>query len=158
MNRNFWPSYRCLCWIATAVLSLGFGTVSSADTLPAKPPDARTARLEAFFESYHCPKPLLASDYIAAADVYGIDYRLLPAVSVRESTCGRHARLNNRWGWDSARTGFQSLAHGIHFISRQLAIGTYYRGKTLDGKLRAYNPNPKYPAEVRALMREIESD
>jgi len=95
---------------------------------------------------------------LAAADIYEIDYRLLPALSVRESTCGQHARLNNRWGWDSARTGFRSLAHGVHYIARQLALGRSYRGKTLDEKLHAYNPNPQYPREVHKLMQEIDSD
>ena len=114
--------------------------------------------MEAFFKSHHCPAPFLTADYVAAADAYDVDYRLLPALSVRESTCGRHARLNNRWGWDSAQTGFESLVHGIHFITRQLATGRYYRGKTLDGKLRAYNPNPEYAGEIRKLMREIDDD
>jgi hypothetical protein len=115
-------------------------------------------RLEAFLRAYHCPAPLLVSEYLAAADAYSIDYRLLPALSVRESTCGQHARLNNRWGWDSARTGFESLAKGVRYIARQLASAPSYRGKTLEQKLRAYNPNPAYPAEVLKLMREIEPD
>ncbi|MBZ5604392.1 MAG: hypothetical protein LAO79_18980 [Acidobacteriia bacterium] len=132
--------------------------ISAADTLPTPPPDTRSKHLQAFFEAYNCPPPLLTSEYIAVADAYGLDYRLLPAVSVRESTCGQHARYNNRWGWDSARTGFASLRHGIRFIARQLAFGRYYQGKTLDEKLHAYNPNPKYPGEIRSLMREIDAD
>lgn len=131
--------------------------ISADDVLPASV-DSRVARLEAFFRNYHCPAPFLTSQYLAAADAWAIDYRLLPAVSVRESTCGRHARNNNRWGWDSARTGFESLTRGIEFIARELAIGRYYRGKSVEEKLHAYNPNPEYPGEIRKLMQEIESD
>ena len=138
--------------------SLGFGLVSSADTLPLTAPDSRVIRLEMFFQAHHCPAPFLTADYVSVADAYVLDYRLLPAVSVRESTCGLHARLNNRWGWNSARTGFLSLRHGIEFVTRQLAFGRAYRGKTLEGKLHAYNPNPLYPSEIRRLMREIDSD
>ena len=133
-------------------------TMSSADTIRLVKPDGRIQRLEAFFRSYHCPAPLLVAEYLRAADANDIDYRLLPAVSVRESTCGIHARFNNRWGWNSARSGFESLAHGIQFVAHELASGRYYRGKTVEEKLRAYNPNPEYPAEIRKLMREIETD
>ncbi len=149
--------HRCAHWLAFLLVLVGFRRTSAADTITLNV-DIRASRLEAFFHTYHCPAPFLVSDYLTAADVYSIDYRLLPAVSVRESTCGRHARLNNRWGWDSARTGFVSLAHGIHYVARQLALGQSYRGKSLEEKLRAYNPNPQYPEEIRKLMREIESD
>ena len=149
--------FCCALWLGAAVLGFALHPISAADTLPASV-DARVTKLESFFRAYHCPAPLLTVEYLAAADAYAIDYRLLPAVSVRESTCGRHARANNRWGWDSARTGFNTLAHGIEFIARQLALGQYYRGKTLDEKLHAYNPNPKYTDEIRKLMREIDSD
>src|SRR5262249_16793643 len=104
------------------------------------------------------PAPFLTSEYVEAADTYSIDYRLLPAVSVRESTCGLYARLNNRWGWNSAKSGFITLAHGIQHIAHELALGKYYRGKTLDDKLHMYNPNPAYPGEIRKLMKEIEAD
>jgi hypothetical protein len=139
-------------------LLLSFRVISAADTLPMHSHDSRAPRLEKFLRSYNCPAPLLTSEYLAAADEYDIDYRLLPALSVRESTCGLHARLNNRWGWNSAQTGFATLAHGIRFIAHELAFGRYYRGKTLDQKLQVYNPVLPYPKEVRKLMREIEAD
>jgi len=155
MTREIKRSHTSALLIAAAVF--GVASISSADTTP-NLNDDRTAKLESFFRNYHCPAPFLAAEYVAAADANSIDYRLLPAVSVRESTCGRHARLNNRWGWNSAKSGFTSLAHGIHYIARELASGRYYRGKTLEAKLRMYNPNPKYPAEIRKLMLEIEGD
>jgi len=150
--------FCCAFWLGAAVLGFALHPTSAADTLPGSQADDRIARLENFFRAYHCPAPLLAAEYLAAADAYEVDYRLLPAVSVRESTCGRYARRNNRWGWDSAQTGFRTLAHGIQFITHQLAFGQYYRGKTLEEKLRMYNPNPTYPAEIKKLMREIQSD
>jgi hypothetical protein len=120
--------------------------------------DARAVRLEGFFNAYRCPGPLHIADYLRAADTYGIDYRLLPALSIRESTCGRHARGNNQWGWASARVGFPSVSIGIEYVARQLALGRYYRGKTLEEKLRMYNPSPLYATEIRKLMREIQDE
>jgi hypothetical protein len=143
-------------WLAAALLSMSL--ISGVDTLPRQAQaDPRPERLKAFFDAYGCPGPLHVEEYLRAADTYAIDYRLLPALSLVESTCGRYERMNNRWGWDSARTGFRSVPHGIHFLARQLANGKYYRGKTLDEKLRTYNPNPVYPREIRRLMREIEA-
>lgn len=133
-----------------------FGSLPAAE--PMHPNDERVGKLEAFLKSHGCPAPLLIGEYLRAADTNGIDYRLLPAVSVRESTCGLHARMNNRWGWDSARTGFETLARGVHFVAHELAFGRYYRGKTTEEKLRVYNPNPNYPSEVKRLMLEIDTD
>lgn len=149
--------FRTTGWLGLALL--GMILVSGAEMGPTGPTaDLRSARLQAFFNAYGCPGPLHIEDYLRAADTYGIDYRLLPAVSVRESTCGRYQRKNNHWGWDSAKVGFVSVANGIEYIAHQLARGRYYHGKTLDQKLRMYNPNPRYAAEVRKLMREIEAD
>lgn len=141
-----------LMWIT------GFAGLGALDRPAVNPADERAVKLEAFFRTHGCPQPYHVGDYLVAADLNGIDYRLLPAVSVRESTCGLHARLNNRWGWDSARTGFESVARGIHFIAYELAFGRYYRGKTLEQKLHEYNPNPKYVHEVKRLMFEIDGD
>ena len=75
--------------------------------------DQRHARLETFFQSFGCPAPYHVREYLGAADTYDIDYRLLPAISVLESTCGIYQRENNRWGWASARKGFASFRAGI---------------------------------------------
>jgi hypothetical protein len=142
----------------TRLLMMGALAVglSRAANAPSEPPDARRFKLQTFFESYRCPAPYHIQDYLREADKNSIDYRLLPAISVRESTCGRHAKLNNHWGWDSARTGFASVREGIRNVARTLALGRNYRDKTIDGKLKTYNPNPKYAAQVMHLMDEID--
>jgi len=144
--------------IARAVL-LGVtacAAVASDSTLPPESHDPRGARLEAFFKTYGCPAPLHVNDYLRAADSHALDYRILPAISLVESTCGAFERMNNRWGWDSAQTGFPSVPAGIEFISSQLANGQPYRGKTLKEKLFTYNPYPQYVRQVEKLMRQIE--
>jgi hypothetical protein len=118
--------------------------------------DPRIARLEAFFDSFGCPSPRHVADYLRVADTYGIDYRILPALSVRESTCGLYQQMNNRWGWDNARSGFGSIPAGIEYVARQLAEAPQYKGKSLDQLLWTYNPLPPYPGEVKKLMQKIE--
>jgi|SRR5579863_9484274 len=139
-----------------ALLGIIAVELARAASAPAQPPDERRQRLQAFFEAYRCPVPYHVDDYLREADKNAIDYRLLPAISVRESTCGRHSRLNNHWGWDSARSGFSSVRAGIRYLAQTLARGARYKDKTIDGKLKVYNPKVQYVAEVKQLMQEIE--
>ena len=118
--------------------------------------DPRIVKVEAFFRLYDCPQPYRARNYVLAADAQRIDYRLLPALSLRESSCGKWARWNNHWGWNSARSGFASVEAGIDYVAGQLASGRFYRGKTLDQKLHAYNHRPGYGLEVKLLMQRVE--
>jgi len=139
--------------LATA-LSVPTGTTTE---VPGTGPDQRIARVEAFFQAYSCPAPTHAAEYVRAADLYGIDYRILPAISLLESTCGSFQRGNNHWGWDSLRTAFPSVEHGIDFVTRQLAQANPYRDRDLDGKLFSYNPRLAYVGAVKRLIQQIEA-
>ena len=144
------PSSFC----AAPMMFLGWSGTTGDGTVA--PPDQRVLRLEAFFKAYGCPEPYHIHDYLRAADAYQIDYRILPALSLRESTCGIHARANNHWGWDSGRSRFESIEAGIEYVSRQLAEGARYRGKQIEEKLYIYNPYPHYVREIKDLMGRIE--
>jgi hypothetical protein len=117
--------------------------------------DPRIDRLERFFRVYHCPLPHHTSEYLRAADDYGLDYRLLPAVSIRETLCGKATRReNNHWGFH--QESFPSIEVGIDFLARRLSQHRLYKGKTIHDKLFAYNPLPAYPEEVKRIMLQIE--
>ena len=131
--------------------------VASDSTLPARNLDPRGPKLEAFFKAYDCPAPLHVEEYLRAADSHALDYRLLPAISLVESTCGAFERMNNRWGWDSVQSGFPSVPAGIDYITEQLAEGPQYRGKTVKEKLFTYNPYKAYVRQVERLMQQIEN-
>jgi hypothetical protein len=139
--------------LVTAFSLIVCKSTSIGDTVS---PQERASRLERFFNSYHCPSPRHTGDYLRAADAYHLDYRLLPAISVIESQCGFYPRLNNRWGWMSER-GFSTVRAGIDFVSGRLAESYFYKDKTTDGKLRSYNPSPRYARLVKRLMAEIEN-
>ena len=130
--------------------------VASDSTLPPRAPDLRGEHLEAFFRAYDCPGPFHVQEYLRAADSHALDYRILPAISLVESTCGAFERMNNRWGWDSVQSGFPSIPTGIDYITAQLADNPKYKGKTVKEKLFIYNPYPAYVRQVERLMREIE--
>jgi len=99
-------------------------------------------------------------NFVEAADREGIDWRLLAAIAVRESSGGLHepAGSFNAWGWKSGRWSFNSYAAGIDFISAKLATAPAYAGKDLKEKLAAYNPPsvlPQYPDQVIAIMESM---
>lgn len=117
--------------------------------------DARAERLKAYLEAKQCPISGLAGDFVAAADRHDLDWRLLPSISMVESTGGKYQRNNNIFGWDNGNRRFASVRHGIHSVARQLGQGRHYRHKSLDRVLRTYNPNPAYAERVKAVMKQL---
>jgi hypothetical protein len=150
-----WAAAACLALCASSTADMPAAPRQAA-THPDSRADPRAARLERFFHIYHCPAPYHVSEYLRAADDYGLDYRLLPAVSIRETTCGVAETENNRWGFHNGLAGFSSIEAGIDFMAHRLAEHPYYKGKTLQQKLFTYNPLAAYPDEVTRIMRQIE--
>jgi hypothetical protein len=147
---------------ASAALILCATTTADVPAAAARPipvlrsnPDPRVARLEKFFRRYRCPAPYHVPEYLRAADGYGLDYRLLPAISIRETHCGVQEKDNNRLGYHPGQGGFPSIEAGIDFIGRRIAEHPFYKGKSLQGKLYTYNPRPAYPEEIQWIMRQI---
>jgi hypothetical protein len=117
--------------------------------------DPRLSRLTQFFAERGCPLREAAVDFLIAADLNHLDWRLLPSISIIESSGGKDFRNNNVFGWDSSRGSFPSVRAGIHFVASKLATSKLYRGKNLESKLQTYNPLPDYVARVKAVMRTL---
>ncbi|HTS62601.1 MAG TPA: hypothetical protein VMH28_11295 [Candidatus Acidoferrales bacterium] len=117
--------------------------------------DARMHTLRNFFRRWECPAERYSETFIEAADVYQLDWRLLPSICFVESTGGKSAPNNNMFGWDSGRAQFPTPAAGIHSVGYQLSHSDIYRAKSLDRLLLTYNPNPDYVQLVKSVMRRI---
>jgi hypothetical protein len=117
--------------------------------------DSRLAFLRAFFAQGKCPAARLAPIFLEAADMYALDWRLLPSLSFVETTGGKAARNNNLFGWDSGRAAFSSAAAGIRAVAASLANSALYRNKDVDGILRTYNGSAGYARRVKDVMRRI---
>jgi hypothetical protein len=117
--------------------------------------DMRLERLKAFFGKFDCPAKDYSGDFIAAAERYDLDWRLLPSISYLESTGGKAAKNNNLFGWNCGRTGFDSVAASIHEVGRRLARSPLYRSKNLDQLLATYNPIGDYAQRVKNIMQRI---
>ena len=118
--------------------------------------DQRLHKIEQFFADRDCPLRDSAADFLEAADRNDLDWRLLPSISMVESSGGKDYRNNNVFGWDSCHESFSSVGEGIHYVASQLANSRLYKDKNLDGKLRTYNTNPDYPHRVKAFMRVMD--
>jgi hypothetical protein len=119
--------------------------------------DPRLRRLQEFFGQRDCPLREAAADFLIAADRNDLDWRLLPSISMIESSGGKDYRNNNVFGWDSCRESFTSVREGIHFVAAQLANSKLYKDKNLDNKLSTYNPVPDYPRRVKQVMHALGS-
>jgi len=117
--------------------------------------DPRFETLRSFFSKLGCPAWKYAATFLEAADDYALDWRLLPSISLLESTGGKAAPNNNLFGWDAGRAHFSSPAAGIHTVGFRLSHSDAYKDKDLDALLNTYNPGGEYAAKVKSVMRRI---
>lgn len=130
----------------------------SATSTAIEPGDVRADLIDGYFRRKKMPLAGMGEAMVRASDREDLDWRLLPALAVRESTGGRFACGKNPFGWASCRRTFGSWEEAIDAVSAALGHGRAYRGKTLRAKLETYNPPsivPTYAAEVMAIMADI---
>ena len=109
--------------------------------------DRRVAVLKAFFRRHDSPLYEHADYVVTVSDEYGLDYRLIPAISMQESGACKVIPHNsyNCWGWGiygNKITRFASYPEALETVARGLK--TYYIDKGLvtpEEIMRKYNPS-----------------
>lgn len=124
--------------------------------------DYRYLRLISFLRKKDSPLVYYAFDIVNAADMNGIDYRLLVAIAGVESLYGRRmvSESFNAYGWRGGYFFFENWRDSIYYISLKLKSRYYQAGLTdpyLIGRVYA-PPNPSWGRSVHWIMREIEKD
>lgn len=123
--------------------------------------------IDAFFKERSMPLAGSGMTFVLVAEKYGLDWRLLPAIGVRESSGGKAACGYNAFGWGSCKLGhnYNSYEEAIESIGKNLGganknTARYYAGKSTKEKLYAYNGSvePPYIGEVLAIMDMIGED
>lgn len=117
----------------------------------------RTENLRVFFEKRKSPLAQYAEEFVLAADYYGIDYRIVAAISIIESGGGKiNFRPYNAWGWGSR--GFDNWKDGIWSVTKGLAHGYYAKGLDTPEKIaKVYCPpsSANWARKVTSLMNQI---
>jgi hypothetical protein len=124
--------------------------------------DDRAERIDAYFSKRNMPLAGYGEQFVKMADKCDIDWRLLPAIGVRESSGGKFQYNNNPFGWGSAKIRFKDFSQAIDVVSDNLcglndATAKYYKDKTTYQRLWYYNGTviPSYPQEVIDIMEMI---
>jgi len=127
---------------------------------------AKADAVDSYFKSKAMPLQGTGMKMVVEAEKNGLDWRIIAAISVRESTGGKQDCIkvpNNAFGWGSCRIGFKTVDVAIETVARNLGgnnpnTAAYYANKTTIQILRAYNPPsivPKYGEQVIAIMNTI---
>lgn len=121
--------------------------------------DERASRIDAYFAKREMPLTGFGETFVEVADAYDIDWRLLPAIAVRESSGGKHLLNKNPFGWGSCKIKFSNFDEAIEEVGKNLSgndpdTAKYYADKTTYQILWAYNGTVihSYPKEVIAIM------
>lgn len=93
--------------------------------------DGRIVALERFFQDYKSPLEPYAEQIVMLADKYDLDYRLVPAIAMKESTlCHKIPKdSHNCWGYGiygNKVTRFESYEQAINTVSK--GLGERYIG------------------------------
>lgn len=133
--------------------------------------EQRAAKIDAFFTLRdNSPLAGYGLTFVKAADTYGIDWKLLPAIATIESNggqmmCKNKSGANNPFGFGSCKISFKDMNAAIDTVAQNLGgynPGTEaaYKGKSLNQVLEAYNPHdirPDYKKLVTWAMKKIDS-
>jgi hypothetical protein len=116
----------------------------------------KVAAVRNFLNKYGAPLAANAEDFVRAADMYGIDYRLVASISMIESSGGKHLfRPYNAFGWGT--WGYPSFTAAIYDVSR--GMSNYYAGGLREPEKIAYRYNPVTPQswgrKARAFMNQM---
>lgn len=158
--------------IVCLILMLPFLHLSrpvSAERLEQKIPDTQIESkqlsdkaqiLAQYLENYNSPLQYHAQDFIDAATVYGLDWKLLPSIAGVESTFGKQIPGGyNAWGWGVYGTQavyFNSWREGIFTIAKGLRENYLNKGLTDPYAINTvYAASPVWGGKVSYFMQDL---
>jgi len=150
---------------ANGSLALNQAMNSEAD-LNAQILKAQAEAIDAYFRAYDMPLEGMGMKMAEEAEKNGLDYRLIPAIAVIESTGGKFACKNTSHsflGWGSCKISFNSDEQAIEIVAWNLGgnnpnTDQHYAGKGTKAILQKYNPPyvaSRYAQKVMRVMDNI---
>jgi hypothetical protein len=125
--------------------------------------DPRIKILRSYLEKYDSPLAPYAQDFVASADKYNLDWKLVAAIAGNESTFGKAVPYNsyNAWGWGVYGDNvirFSSWSEGIDTISQGLRerYMDAWGGENIYQIGSMYAASPVWASHVEHYMRSID--
>lgn len=128
--------------------------------------EIKARAIDDYFEEHNMPLAGTGMKMVQEAEKNDLDWRLIAAIAVRESTGGKFdcKRVdNNPFGWGSCKIGFKTLDSAIETVARNLGgnnpkTAHHYEGKDTKAILQKYNPPSivaRYAQQVMSIMDDI---
>jgi len=151
--------------LATGIPKRTIADVSPAAVRPVAAPvpirrEMTADWLTAFMRERDFSPPYYVREILQSAAHNHIPASLLVCIEFVESSGGKiydHSTANP-FGWDNGKASFQSKVAAIDYVSTQLGSGRYYAGKSIEEKLRVYNPKPAYAPRIMSCMKDLMTD
>jgi hypothetical protein len=126
--------------------------------------DPRVANLKVFFRKHNSDLYEHTQFIVQTSDKYGLDYRLLPAIAMQESTLCKNIPHNsyNCWGWGiygNKVTRFSSYEEAVDTVARGLKKHYIDHGlvsvEQIMSKYNPSSPNGSWAHGVGSFMETI---
>lgn len=140
------------------------------ENLSKKEMKIQAAKIDAYFASKNMPLEGYGMDFVKAAQENDIPSTFMAAISVIETTGGRHTcknpnAQNNPFGYGSCQNGFgfDSLTDAINRVSAHIGgkvekTAHHYAGKNIGEVLKKYNcVIPTYASKIEKVMSDMNS-
>lgn len=134
-----------------------FGDISTEE----KERTRKAIIIDEYFHDRNMPMEGLGYKLVEESEKNNLDWRLLPALAIRESSGGKYACDNNPFGWASCKVDFDNINEAIETVAWNLGgqnprTRQYYEGD-IHSKLHNYNGSvvKGYEGQIKRIMKRI---
>lgn len=127
--------------------------------------DSRPVIIDNYLARHKSPMSGLGNFFVATADKYGLDFRLMPAIAFQESILGKKIPRDshNAWGWaiytgENSGASFKNWTQAIETVAKGLKYNYIDRGlNTPEAIMTRYadSPDGSWAYGVSFAMEEM---